>query len=112
MSDEPDLPRNDASKLPKLPTEVVDVDQAVYDQFLEKQRTESRDALAAALLFDLCYDMLNVQIGTRMFWKDDDALKRDHFAEYVYLRLQDSCRQMGWKMVDSASYWLKSDRRT
>jgi hypothetical protein len=57
------------------------------------------------ILADLCFDILTVQIGTRMFWKTDEALRGDHFAEYVHYHLLKASQALGWEYHDSSAIW-------
>ena len=62
------------------------------------------EALAASLLRELCDDILDVQIGTLMFWTDAE-LAEDHFAEYVHYWLLKASQKMGWQHYDSSKVW-------
>ena len=66
----------------------------------EPGELEARDLLA-----ELCDDLLDVQIGTSMFWKDDDELRDDHFTEYVHYHLLRASRLMKWEHYDSSKIW-------
>ena len=54
---------------------------------------------AAVLLKRLCDDLLEVQLATRMFWADDQELRDDPFAAYVYELLHEASLLMGWRHV-------------
>ena len=56
------------------------------------------------ILNDLCFDLLTVQIGTLMFW-NKEAIRDDHFAEYVHHHLLKAARRMGWEHTDSSKFW-------
>jgi hypothetical protein len=60
--------------------------------------------LAVELLRDLCDDLLDVQIGTLMFWSPAE-IREDHFAEYVQHWLLKASREMGWQNEASSKYW-------
>lgn len=64
----------------------------------------ANDALAAQLLQELCNDILDIQIGTLMFWNEAE-LRDDHFAEYVHHWLLEASQKMGWDHVDSTRVW-------
>jgi hypothetical protein len=61
--------------------------------------------LAAELLWSLCQDILDIQIGTRMFWGTDQKLREDPFAEYIHHWLQKASKDMGWEHHDSSAAW-------
>jgi hypothetical protein len=63
------------------------------------------EATAVELLRELCDDMLDVQIGTLMFWGSDEKLAKDHFAEYVHYWLLKASKTMGWEHYDSSHVW-------
>ncbi len=64
----------------------------------------ANDALAVELLQNLCDDLLDVQIGTLMFWSEAE-IRDDHFAEYVHHWLLKASRKMGWDHEDSSKFW-------
>lgn len=57
------------------------------------------------ILNSICFDILNVQIGTSMFWKTDEELREDHFAEYVHYWLLKASKDLGWEHDDSSAVW-------
>jgi len=67
---------------------------------LDDSSTELSDVDQAAILLKrLCDDLLDVQLGTRMFWADDQELRGDPFAAYVYGLLHEASLLMGWRHV-------------
>lgn len=57
------------------------------------------------ILSELCGDLLDIQIGTLMFWKSEQELVDDHFAEYVHHLILEASRKMGWQHYDSSHVW-------
>jgi hypothetical protein len=108
-SERDDRPRNDASKLPNIEGGgFVDVDQAVYDEFLEKQQKRGmtvKPDRAQQMLEAICDDILDLQIGTTMFWPTAATLRADAFADYVHFHLLEASKAMGWEHHDSSKVW-------
>ncbi len=65
----------------------------------------TEESTAAELLHQLCFDILDIQIGTLMFWGTEEKLADDHFAEYVHYWLLKASKKMGWQHYYSSKVW-------
>jgi hypothetical protein len=89
-----------------LPASAERAPQDWAAQSLVRPASQADDAPNAYdILNSICFDILNVQIGTSMFWKTDEELREDHFAEYVHYWLLKASKDLGWEHDDSSAVW-------